>query len=302
MTNGRQTYIDRRKRRKPELSERAKWALKYLLRNILIILALIALFSYINWRHKNLPAPEVLPASELMKVKVGDGIPSQEVDYTGFHVSFNGRHHVPNYVCWELTREEARGKVERAKKFEVDPAVKGSATLADYRHSGYDRGHMAPAGDMKWDPQAMRDCHYLTNIIPQDHEINQGIWNTLEELTRYWVEYEDSLIIITGPILTDECPVKIGESGVTVPERMFKIIMAPHANPPLVLAFIIPNQMPVRSYEWYTVSVDEIEELTGLDFFYALPDDLEDHLEQSPGLGAWNNHFFLLKNERRNLQ
>ncbi len=79
-----------------------------------------------------------------------------------------------NYASWILTPSRADGEEERSNRFRSDNDVLGCARLDDYRNSGYDRGHMAPAGDMKWSARAMDDSHLLTNIVPQNRRLNAG--------------------------------------------------------------------------------------------------------------------------------
>ena len=122
-------------------------------------------------------------------------VPEQIIAHTGFVLSFNKELGQPNWVAWELTAEEAEGTVPRADDFLPDPQVAEAyrVTTADYRGSGYDRGHMCPAADMKWSYKAMNDCFYMTNICPQDHSLNAGSWSTLEKACRRWALREGSL-------------------------------------------------------------------------------------------------------------
>ena len=128
----------------------------------------------------------IVPADiDLLYVRLPDGTDNSNLDYTGFRIGFNASMHEPNYAAWELDSARLDGAASRKDaKFQSDPDVDGCATLADYRNSGYDRGHMVPAADMKWDEQAMHDCHYLTNIAPQQQQLNTGAWNSLEGLCR----------------------------------------------------------------------------------------------------------------------
>lgn len=295
---GRQTYINRRKNRTTKSNERARWALIYLGRSCLIILFAWAFIWFVNYRKANADPAPTFADNELMHVVVPAGVDAEEIDYDGFHVSFNPRHHVPNYVSWQLTKAKVDGKVKRKSNFAEDPDVPGCATLDDYRHSGYDRGHMAPAGDMKWSEKAMKQCHFLTNVAPQNHDLNNGVWNAIEQRTRDWVLLEDSLIIISGPVLTDDNLEKIGSSGVTVPRRFFKIIMAPNTYPPMILAFMVDNRDVEHNYEWYTTTVDKIEDATGMDFFSSLSDPIETKIERSHGLSAWKNYMRIKQRER----
>lgn len=230
------------------------------------------------------------PIEDLMKVTVPDSIPEIMVPLNGFTVSFNPEKHLANYVVWELTEEKANGTVPRRSDFHPEPNLEGCPTLADYRRSGYDRGHMAPAGDMKWDSLAMYDSHSLANICPQDHSVNGGRWNSLEMKCREWAAADSVIIIICGPVLTDRMPIEIGETPVPVPERFFKIVLAPYANPPRAIAFLVPNSPAPDGLEDLVVTVDQIEEITGLDFFSALPDDIEAQIEQTSNYRQWKKH------------
>lgn len=212
-------------------------------------------------------------------------------DYEGFTVSFNTAHHQPNYVAWELTAEEASGQLPREGKFRKDDNVLGSATSDDYRNSGYDRGHMAPAGDLKWSRKAMEDSHYMTNISPQTHALNGGRWSTLEKKCRTWAARDSSLIIICGPVLSDELSRTIGETGVSVPERFFKVILAPYTNPPAAIGFIMPNSESIAGLEQLATSVDRVEQITGFDFFECLPDSIEDAVEAQCNFRYWNRKY-----------
>ncbi len=146
---------------------------------------------------------------------------------------------------------------------------------------------MAPAGDMKWSAEAMADSHYLTNICPQDHSINGGRWSTLEKKCRQWAERDSSLIIICGPILTDQLDKAIGAQQVSVPERFFKVVLAPYTIPPRAIAFIFPNRPTSDGLESMVTSVDAVEAITGFDFFQCLPDDIEEEVEKMANYRVW---------------
>lgn len=209
-------------------------------------------------------------------------------DYEGFTVSFNSDHHVPNYVAWELTGTEAQGKEPRNSKFRADEDVAGCPTIEDYRNSGFDRGHMAPAADMKWSKQAMLDSHYLTNMCPQDHSLNSGRWSTLEDKCRQWAIRDSALVIIAGPVLSDIITRKIGSSHISVPERFFKVILSPYSTPPRAIGFIMANAKISDGIESMAISVDQVEEITGYDFFAALPDEIEEQIESQANYRDWN--------------
>lgn len=259
---------------------------------IIVFLAVAALTLLVaGGKAAKEPVPSVNPRSDvesLCRVVIPDDVPEIWLRYEGFNVSFNPAHHQPNYSSWELTGEEVDGAGERKSNFRADKDVYGCATLADYRNSGYDRGHMAPAADMKWSTQAMADCHYLTNICPQDRKVNGGIWNTLENKCRAWAERDSAIIIICGPVLSDYMPKTIGQSQVSVPARFFKVVLAPFTNPPRAVGFIIPNYPVDATLESMSMSVDDVEAATDFDFFSALPDDIENFVESRNSYGLMN--------------
>lgn len=134
----------------------------------------------------------------------------------------------------------------------------------------------------------MSDCHLLTNMCPQDNRLNAGAWATVEKNARKWALKHGPLVIIAGPVLTDIMPRTIGPSGIPVPERFFKVILAPRADPPMGIAFIMPNSYVEGGAQATVTSIDEVETITGFDFFSALPDDIETEVEQQNSLRRWN--------------
>lgn len=222
------------------------------------------------------------------RVIVPEYITNDTYEYTGFTVYFNKDTHLPNCTVYELTREEANGKLPRDDNFHQDENVDGCASLEDYRYSGYDRGHMVPAGDMKWNAQAMSDCFSLANMVPQKQSLNSGAWNKLEQKIRNWANRDSALIVITGPIVTAaDRAITIGDSEVVVPASLYKLVLAHHASPMRGIAFIYPNEKAKGGLAKHTVSIDEVEKATGLDFFSELPDDVENEVEATSDLNQW---------------
>ena len=217
------------------------------------------------------------------------GLSNMVVRYKGYTSHFNKQLHVPNCVTYEITAAEARGKRERSGNFERDENVPGCPNWWDYRDSGYDRGHMAPAGDMKWDEQAMNETFYLTNVCPQDANLNAGLWNDIEMKVREWARRDKSIVVITGPIMGRN-PDFIGQDvDIAVPEAFFKVLLSPTTTPIKAIAFICPNRSCGGPLKNYAVSVDEVEERTGLNFFNSLPDDIENSIEATCNLNQWMN-------------
>ena len=220
--------------------------------------------------------------THLMEIPQNDGASKgQRLDRKGYALCYDSDKGTPQWVAWELTREETRGKLERTDWFEADEDVKGKRVeYNDYSGSGYDRGHMAPAGDMKWDMEAMEESFLMSNICPQNHELNKGSWNDLEIETRQWARKYGKAYVVCGPIYDSDKKLKrIGRSHVAVPHHFYKaVLIYPNGNP-LVLGFVFSNDGKHKTMKQSLVSVDQLEKRTGLDFFSKLPDDEEKALE-----------------------
>ena len=224
----------------------------------------------------------------LEQVNLPVGMENSVCRYKGFTVYFNPKYHIPNCVIYELTAEKVQGSLPRAKNFEADENVVGCAQPSDYQYSGYDRGHMAPAGDMKWDAQAMQESFYMTNICPQVKSLNTGAWNSLEGRVRQWAKRDGALIVATGPILSSSMPTIGGKAGIAVPPKFYKVILAYRANPVRAIAFIYDNEKGGTPLSKHVVSVDDVERATGIDFFASLPDDIEKRVESVSDLKQWD--------------
>ena len=205
----------------------------------------------------------------------------QIIQHTGYTLSYNNQMRTPQWVAWELTKAETRGEEERSSEFQTDPYVIGTKVETyDYSRSGYDRGHMAPAGDMKWDKQAMQESFYMSNICPQDHNLNKGDWNDLEIKTREWARRYGKAYVVCGPIYQKGKKIKyIGNNRVAVPHAFFKAILIYQKNKPMIMGFYFENKAGHQSLKDYLVSIDELETMTDMDFFSLLPDEIEDDIE-----------------------
>lgn len=212
------------------------------------------------------------------------------VHYKGMTVDFNPELHIPNWVSWELTASETDGTVKRARNFKQDADVPGCALPQDYARSGYDRGHMAPAGDMKWDYDAMQETFFLTNICPQAKSLNTGAWKKLEEKCRQRAQADSAIIIVCGPVLTGDAPIKeyIGKTRVAVPKRFFKVVLSPYREEPCGIGFVMPNEYVKGGMQQCAVPIDSVEALTGLDFFSSLPDEVEEKVESECKFDQWS--------------
>lgn len=209
------------------------------------------------------------------------------IHHTGYAFSYNELHEQANWVAYQLTASETNSVISRSDKFRVDPAVKtGTAENKDYAASGYDRGHLAPAADMGWSATTMSESFYYSNMSPQLPTFNRSVWKRAESLVRTWAATYDSLYIVTGPVLSSGLK-SIGRNKVSVPNYYYKVILDNKKGQRKSIAFIIRNESSEEPLQQFVVSVDKVENMTGIDFFPLLPDDLENKLESSANLNAW---------------
>lgn len=213
------------------------------------------------------------------------------LQHEGFTISYNRTHLLPNWVAWVLTAERTRGTETRAENFQPDPTIRrGPAPqLADYRRSGYDRGHMCPAADCKHSREAMNACFYLSNMCPQTHALNAGDWQELETRCRRWAVAYDSVFIVCGPVLEKRVRyAKIGENRVTVPREFFKVVLrfTPEGGAEAI-GFLFPNDDTKQPLARYAVPVDSVEVRTGINFFSKLPRVLERKVEAEFDVSRW---------------
>jgi len=195
------------------------------------------------------------------------------LSYAGFHLAYNEKYEQAAWVAYVLTREEIEGgEIERTDNFRPDTSIlTGSATPGDYRGSGFDRGHLAPAGDMKWSREAMSQSFLMSNMSPQLPAFNRGIWRRLETEVRNWALEKDSLYVITGPLFTAGDSL-IGANGVGIPGHYFKVLV--DLSPPDhdMIAFLLPHSGSSEELIQFAIPVDSLEQLSGYDFFSQAPD------------------------------
>lgn len=203
-----------------------------------------------------------------------------------FALSYAEKYEQAEWVAYELTAERLNQKwVDRKDEFLPDERIKGqAASLLDYRNSGYDRGHLVPAADMAFAEDAMRYSFLLSNISPQARDFNQGIWRELEELTRTWAKENEALYVVTGPVLSQPVKGTIGENKVSVPSAYFKILLDVTEPQFKGIAFLIPNEVSYEPLYKFAVSIDQVEQLTGLNFF---PDFNVEEEERSFNIDLW---------------
>jgi endonuclease G len=262
-----------------------------------VIIAAIFIISafaiYIISRHleeEKINSPELI----LKISEVSDGYPQDNLNdtilkYTGFDISYNEDNVEPAWVAYILTRKEVQSGTQiRSENFRPDKKVAtGSATLKDYAGSGYDRGHMAPAADMKWSKEAMSESFLMSNMSPQDQGFNRGIWGRLEAKVRDWAISNDSLLVISGPVLKG-IRKHIGANHVGVPDYYFKVIADISAPTYKVIAFVLKNKSSTGDIYNYAVTIDSVERITGYDFFPNINDRaMRERMEKNINISGW---------------
>lgn len=214
-----------------------------------------------------------------------------DVIYHNYYVlSYSEEHEQAEWVAYELTKEELEMPwLARDDNFRSDPKVTtGSATNADYKHSGYDRGHLLPVADRAFSEAAMTETFFMSNISPQSRNFNGGIWRELEEQTRYWAKRNGALHVVTGPVLTLPPKGRIGDNEVSVPAAYFKVLLDTTEPQVKGIGFILPNEVSYDPLFDYAVSIDEVEQRTGLDFFGGLlSGDEEAEVEAQANIDLW---------------
>lgn len=197
------------------------------------------------------------------------------------------------WIVHKLRGEYTKGRASRqGMEFEPDSKVKTrSALSSDYSGSGYDRGHMVPAGDFKCCPDLMKETFYTSNISPQNQDLNRGLWENIESRMRGWSVRDEELYIVTGPVLRKGLPTIGRYNEVAVPEYFYKIALfyqPKTGKKPRAIAFLVPNEALIgKRMNSFVVSVDEVEAKTGIDFFSKLPDDVEKDVEAMNDWSAW---------------
>jgi len=212
------------------------------------------------------------------------------VHHTYYSLSYVEKNEQAEWVAYMVDRAMLNvPNLDRYGHFDADVSVNSkSANHNDYSNSGYTRGHLVPAGDMAFDSTAMRESFLMSNISPQIREFNNGIWKELEENVRDWTYKAGKLYIISGPIFNDSIK-KIGKGNkIAIPDAFFKVLLDFEDSEKKAIGFIIPNILSTNRIEEYMTTVDEIEKITGFDFFNdMINDEEEERLESSFNKQLW---------------
>ena len=227
------------------------------MKKLLLLLLIVPLVSYGQLRF--------LPKSQ-----------GELIEHTYYSLSYAEEHEQAEWVHYKLNSTMLKGRTPRKDSFKSDKLVSTkSAALTDYNYSGYDRGHLAPAGDMKLSETSMSESFYMSNMSPQKASFNRGLWKTLENQVRLRAK-KSELYITTGGVLSSADLKKIGNNNVSVPDQFYKIIY--DAKNQMMFAYLMENKK-LESLERHVATVDSIEALTGIDFYHELDDELENKLE-----------------------
>ena len=187
----------------------------------------------------------------------------------------------------ENTCEKKDKNKREGVKFHEDIDVpEPRAVDFDYVRSGYDRGHLCPSADNRWDAKAQEQSFLLTNVCPQDHNLNVGDWHELENMCRKWAKCYGKIYVVAGPVLLKRKHKTIGKNKVTVPEAFFKVVLCMEGKPKAI-GFVYRNESGNHPKSFYMNSIDDVERITGMDFFPGLPDDVEKTVEATCNLDDW---------------
>lgn len=227
---------------------------------------------------EEIPAFHFLPSSTT----------NQIVKHEYYTLSYDEKYEQAEWVAYELKESYLKNSDFKRPFFIEDPKVKtGSADWRNYKNSGYDKGHLCPAGDMEFAFNAYNDTFFTSNISPQLHDFNGGVWNRLEQKVRYWATKYDGVYVVTGGVLKSSLKT-IGKEKVSVPEYFYKILLDNSEGKFKMIAFLVPNAESNAPLYDFVVSVDRIEKLTGIDFFPKLEDKTENQLEKNSNYKSWS--------------
>lgn len=264
-------------------------------RNLYSLIAILLVFGIYAYEHFLDEEEKVGFISDGEKVKTNTNeffLPSsttgQVVHHNGYSLSYSEQHEQAEWVAYELKKSHLSNVNRKRPYFEIDKAVKtGAAHWRNYKNSGYDRGHLCPAGDKRYSKDAHDETFLTSNVSPQEHKFNAGIWNTLEQKTRYWARKYDGVFVVTGGVLKGNM-YSIGDEYVSVPNQFYKIVLDNNKGQVKMIAFLMPHEDSKKPLYEFVVSVDHVEALTAVDFFPELNDALENKLEASSSYKHWS--------------
>ena len=265
---------------------------KKTLYSIIAILIVLGIYGY-EYILSEEESAKVIFQGETVKMETNEyflptSTTGQIIHHEGYSLSYSEAHEQAEWVAYELKKSHLSNTNFKRPYFEIDQTVEtGAAHWKNYKKSGYDRGHLCPAGDRKYSQERHDETFLTSNISPQKHDFNAGIWNTLEQKVRYWASKYDGVFVVSGGVLKPGLK-SIGEEEVSVPEQFYKVLIDNNSGETKMIAFLMSHQDSNRPLYEFVVSVDEVEALTGIDFFPELEDDIENRLEASTSYKEWS--------------
>ena len=258
------------------------------------------------------PQKRILQDDNLLFVKSPENKNGQILKRIAYITSYNSSTRNPNWVAWHLISEHTNGSYQRkgvpyydenGKAFGIpsfSPEIVRNSYFIDMqahkprqehsdwggRPSDIDHGHMCPAADCKWSKEVMNQSFLLTNMCPQNHTLNEDDWNTLEDSCRKWANKYSEIFIVAGPIFYDGVKNTFGANKIAIPDAFFKVVLCLKGSPKAI-GFIFKNDSSRQPMRNQVRSVDEVEQVTGFDFFHDLPDEIENEIEKVSNLNEW---------------
>lgn len=256
---------------------------------LLFVLCIVGFWVFENFYTPDTYSEPVADSAEnfVQSSLLPESTTTDVVAHNYYSLSYNEPYEQAEWVAYALKQSHLTYDNRKRPYFIEDPKVKTkSADWRNYRGSGYDRGHLCPAGDRRFSEQAYNETFYTSNISPQNREFNAGIWNRLEQQIRQWCKKYGDLTIIVGGVLENGLE-EIGIEDVDVPKRFFKLVVKKNKESWNVLAFVIPNQESSKPLHHFLVSVDEVERITGIDFFEKMPQSWQKEHETAVNKKDW---------------
>lgn len=263
---------------------------------ILLIIVTVIIYvanNYLDKKNENYPKTEIESGeyeSEFDTTFLPKSTTGNIVTHNFYTLSYSEKHEQAEWVAYELKSEHIAKNDFKRPYFVEDRKVKSkSADWRNYKKSGYDKGHLCPAGDRTFNYDAYHETFLTSNISPQNKEFNRGVWNRLEQKTRYWSKKYGEVYVITGGVLEGQMK-NIGDERVSVPNYFYKIIVSSNNQELNAIAFLIPNEPSNQSIYEYVVTIDEIETKTKIDFLPEFDEALETSLESRIDLNSWGKY------------
>lgn len=222
---------------------------------------------------------------------IADTIPNILLMRYCYTASYNKATRQPNWVMWQLTGEHVMKRkkdVWNEYREDMDLPSNIRSKLGDYASSGYDKGHMCPGGDCNWDDEGRDETFLLSNMCPQNPNLNRGDWKEIEMACRKWAKKYGSIYIVCGPIFfKSQEHERIGPNKIPVPEAFFKVVLCVESSGPKGIGFICRNTDGNRKKDFYVNSIKQVERVTGYRFFPNLDDSIKSLVYDMDDINLW---------------